>query len=191
MTVLPAAVPVARNSTFVTPTLSAAVAASAAAVPPMIAPFAAGVVTLVVGAVRSTVIVIGALVVELPAASKATLCNVYVPVATASEFHAAIHPNAVLTPVPINAFDKDPPVARNSTRVTATLSPAIASRMTAFPRTDAPLAGITSAFVGAVLSILIVTPTLRPTFPAASRATLWSVYVPSGTAVVFRYPSQP
>ena len=75
-TVLPAPVPVARNSTFVTPTLSAAVALRTAAVPLSVAPLAAGTTTLVVGAVRSTVIVIGALVVELPAASKATLRRV-------------------------------------------------------------------------------------------------------------------
>ena len=71
----------ARNSTFVTPTLSLADALDGR-VPLRVAPFADGTMTAVVGAVRSTLMVMGALVVLLPAASNATLLIVYVPSAT-------------------------------------------------------------------------------------------------------------
>ena len=75
----------ARNSTFVTPTLSLA-DTSTVAFPFRVAPFADGTMTAVVGAVRSTLTVMGALVVLLPAASNATLLIVYVPCATGSVF---------------------------------------------------------------------------------------------------------
>ena len=75
-----------------TPTLSPA-AASNVALAPTVVPLVDGTAYAApVGAVRSTLIVIGALVVLLPAPSNATLVRVYVPSATASEFQTEIQP---------------------------------------------------------------------------------------------------
>ena len=98
--------PVARNSTLVTPTLSARRRVQHGAFPLIAAPLLDGTMIAVVGAVRSTVIVIGALVVVLPAASNATLCSVYVPSATAIGVPDEDPAVRVLVPVPSSVFDR-------------------------------------------------------------------------------------
>ena len=75
---------------------------------------------------------------------------------------------------------------RNCTPATATLSAAVALRLTV-PDTVAPLAGAVRLTVGAVMSgLLTVTLTdFVVVLPAASRATAVSLWVPLATAAVF------
>src|SRR6185295_8733007 len=142
----------------------------------VVPPAGADIVT--VGAVVSallTVTVTPALVVMLPAASRATADSVWLPFATVVEFHAMAY-GLVVSSAPMFVV----PSSLNCTPATPTLSDAVADTVTLAPDTVVPPAGADIVTVGAVVSVLLtvtVTAALVVTLPAASRATADSVWL--------------
>ena len=59
------------------------------------------------------------------------------------------------------------------------------------PDNVAPFEGSTTVVVGGALFTVMVMPGLVPRTPPAYEATLWSVYVPFGTLVVFQLANHP
>ena len=103
----------------------------------------------------------------------------------------AFHVEPARDAVPTTASFSVPPVARNSTFVTPTLSDTFAERGFV-PASDALATGTTTVTpVGAALSTVIENGALRPeTFPA-SYATAETEYVAFVSVVVFQVASQP
>src|SRR5207245_2084060 len=141
----PSEAPSPKNWTPTTP-ISSAAFADTVIVPETVAPLA-GEVMLTVGAVVSlaTVIVTGAEVVRLPAASRATAARVCGPLPSVLasieiEYGAAVSSAPMLAPSTLNW-----------TPATPTLSAALAVTVTV-PETVAPLAGEVMLTVGGVVS---------------------------------------
>jgi hypothetical protein len=128
-----------------------------------------------------TVTVNAADVRELPAASRATAVNVWLPFDADVVFHAAEY-GLIVSSAP--AFT---PSTLNCTPMTRTLSDALAVIVTVAETVD-PLAGAVIDTDGRVLSALL-TVTLTEAevvlWPAASRATAVRTCVPFVTPVVF------
>jgi hypothetical protein len=161
--------------------LSLAFAETVTAVPETVA-LLAGADMVTVGAVESNVVMVtAALVVRLPAASRARADNVWVPGVTAVVFQDLEY-GAAVSSVPSEA-----PSKRNCTPATATLSLAVAETVTV-PVRLAPLAGAVIETVGAVVSFAIVTVTTVVVvwLPAASRARADKVCVPFATVALFQ-----
>src|SRR5439155_327802 len=178
---VPSAAPSSKNCTPTTPTLSEALAVTVI-VPETVAP-PAGEVMLTVGAVVSlaTVIVTGAEVVRLPAASRATAARVCGPL-TAVVVSIEIEYGATVSSAPTLA-----PSTLNWTPATPTLSAALADTVIV-PETVAPFAGEVMLTVGAVVSLatVIVTGAEVMRLPAASRAATVRVCEPLVAVVVFQ-----
>src|SRR5262245_12391548 len=120
-----------------------------------------------------TLTVIGAETRKLPAASNARLRSWYAPSGNPIVPQNPSQPKYVSAPGLTTVFDSGPPVTRNSTRVTLTLSRADATTA-AVPRTVALAAGTSTLVVGFVKSTVTETGVERPTFPASSCATATS-----------------
>src|SRR5262245_44621306 len=171
------------NWTPTTPTLSLADAETVTDAPETVAP-AAGAVIETVGAVRSlfTVTLTAADVVVLPAPSRATAVTEWLPFPAVSVFHETEYGDAV------SSAPRFTPSILNWTPTPAMLSAAVAVTV-AVPVRVAPPAGAVTETVGGVLSTLLtVTDTALEVavFPAASRATADSEWLPLATSVVFQ-----
>ncbi len=138
---------------------------------------------LTVGAVVSLAIVIvtGAEVVRLPAASRATAVRVYTPLA-AAVVSIGIEYGADVSSAPMLA-----PLTLNWTPTTPTLSAALAVTLIV-PETVAPFAGELMLTVGGILSLATVTvmESEMNCRPSTSRATAVRVCVPLAALVVFQ-----
>ncbi len=182
----PTLLPSTVNWTPATPTLSDAFAVIVT-VPVRVWP-AVGAVTETVGGVVSaawllTVTETDVLVVELPAASRATAVSVCAPLATEAVFHETEYGEAV------SSAPRLAPSSLNCTPTTPTLSEAFAVTLSV-DETVCPAEGAVIETVGLVVSatwLLTVTETdvLVVEFPAASRATAVSVCAPFAVEVVF------
>src|SRR5207248_381193 len=137
----------------------------------------AGAVMETVGGVLSSVTLIVALVVILPAASRAIAESVCASLAAAPVSQEMAYGDGV------SSASKGAPSSKNCTPTTPTLSVALAPTVTA-PDPDAPLAGAVMETVGGVLSTVTLTLALVVVLPAASRATAESVCAPSAPAPV-------
>src|SRR6185436_1289671 len=180
----PRLAPSSLNCTPTTPMLSEAVAETASVVPDTVAPLA-GAVIATVGSVVSallTVTVTFVAVAVFPAASRATAVSVWVPFATVVV--SQVTPYGLV----VSSAPRLAPSSLNWTPTTPMLSEAVAETASAVPETVAPLAGAVIATVGSVVSgLLTVTVTFVAVavFPAASRATAVSVWLPFVAVVVF------
>ena len=119
-------------------------------------------------------------VVVLPAASRATAVSVWLPLVTVVESQVSVYGVAVSSAPRLTLS------SLNCTPTTAMLSAAVADTVTALPET-VPAAGAVIETVGAVVSLLTVTatPVEVVVFPAASRATAVSVWLPFEAVVEF------
>src|SRR5712691_1859968 len=146
----PRAAPSRRNCTPVTPTLSAAVAATATAAPATVAPFAGAVIETVGGVVSVTtlltVTVTARAAVVLPALSRATAVSAWVPLAAVVEFHAMEYG------LTVSSAPRLTPSSLNCTPATAVSSAAVAEIVTLGPDTVERSAGVDIETVGAVVS---------------------------------------
>ena len=109
----------------------------------------AGPVIETAGGVASplaTVMVTVVAVAVLPAASRATAVNVWLPLEAVVEFQVVEYGVAV------SSAPRLTPSSLNCTPTTPTLSVAVAETVTAVPDTVAPLAGAVIATVGGVVS---------------------------------------
>src|SRR6185295_10825992 len=178
-------VPSSLNCTPATPTLSDAVADTVTVVPDTVAP-PAGADIVTAGGVVSlllTVIATAALVVVLPAASRAIADSVWLPLAAVVEFHM-IEYGLVVSSAPMFVV----PSSLNCTPATPTSSDAVADTVTVVPDTVAPPAGADIVTIGGVVSLLltvIATAALVVVLPAASRAIADSVWLPLAAVVEF------
>ena len=173
----PRLAPSSLNCTPTTPTLSAAVAATATLAPDTVAPVL-GAVIATVGGVLSTLLTVTfttAEVVLLPAASRATAVSVCPPLL------AVVLSQVIAYGEVVSSAPRLAPSSLNCTPTTPTLSAAVAATATLAPDTVAPVVGAVIATVGGVLSTLLtVTFTTAEVvlLPAASRATAVSVCPP-------------
>ena len=128
-----------------------------------------------------TVTVTAADVVVLPAASRATAVSVWLPLVAVVVFQVTAYGDAV------SSAPRFAPSSLNWTPTTPTLSDAVADTARVVPDTVAPPAGAVTDTVGGVVSLLTVTVTPADVvvFPAASRATAVSVWLPLVAVVVF------
>jgi hypothetical protein len=142
----PYGAPSTRNCTPTTPTLSDAVAVNGTEPPGTVEPFAGAVIDTT-GGVKSllTVTVTAVEVVLLPAASRATAVNVWVPLATVVVSHV-IEGGLVVSSAP-----RLLPSSLNCTPATPTSSDALAVTVIV-PETVAPSEGAVIETVGGVLS---------------------------------------
>ena len=127
-----------------------------------------------------TVTLTAALVVRLPAASRATAVSVCGPLLAVVVLQVAEYGEAA------SSVPRGAPSSMNCTPATPTLSEAVAATVM-FPDTVAPPTGEVIVTVGGVASVfdtVTETPADVTALPAASRATAVSVCEPSATPVV-------